>query len=73
MEVHLASNETITEGTLTRQPTQEGTVVFDDVVFGVHPGSRVKVQFTSDPPTSIIALTVDIDDCDSDQVEYKKE
>jgi len=87
MEVHLRvhgsnnktksenkENQYVVEGTLTRQPTHQGIVVFDDVVLGVLPGSEVLVRFSSDPLTTVVDNPIEVDPCDpSDQVLYRQE
>jgi len=73
MEVHLkVKKDVFVTGTLTRQPTRQGVVVFDDVIFGVLPGSKVQVHFSSEPPTTNVEENIRIDSCDSSQVLYYK-
>jgi NADH:ubiquinone oxidoreductase subunit 6 (subunit J) len=61
------------QGTITRQPTRDGKVHFDDVIFGVLPGEELKITFSTDPKTSIISLDLRIDECDNDQVLLKRD
>eukprot|EP01102_Stenamoeba_stenopodia_P014664 TRINITY_DN4896_c0_g1_i3.p1 TRINITY_DN4896_c0_g1~~TRINITY_DN4896_c0_g1_i3.p1 ORF type:complete len:1045 (-),score=275.20 TRINITY_DN4896_c0_g1_i3:1905-5039(-) len=73
MQVNLKVKKDIyVTGTLTRQPTRQGVVVFDDVIFGVEPGSKVPIHFTSDPTTTDISDHIAIDRCSSDQLLYVK-
>jgi len=75
MEVRLQveNNDTYVTGTTVRQPTHEGRVFFDDVVFGVLPGSSIPLRLYSDPPTTTIHLSLKIDSCHSDQELYERD
>jgi len=74
MQVQLQVNkkDIYVTGTLVRQPTRQGIVLFDDVVFGVLPGTKLELRFSSKPATSTILDPVSIDSCDSDQVLFER-
>eukprot|EP01102_Stenamoeba_stenopodia_P022584 TRINITY_DN9486_c0_g1_i2.p1 TRINITY_DN9486_c0_g1~~TRINITY_DN9486_c0_g1_i2.p1 ORF type:complete len:469 (+),score=89.94 TRINITY_DN9486_c0_g1_i2:1994-3400(+) len=73
MEVNLKVDDDIyVIGTLVRQPTLQGVVVFDDVIFGVVPGSKVDIRISSEPATTSIDDRISIEKCHSDQVLYKR-
>jgi len=73
MEVNLIVDDDIfLTGTLVRQPSRQGVIVFDDVVFGVLPGTKIDIRISSEPATTTIDDHVTIDKCDSDQVLYER-
>lgn len=75
MEVHLhvENNDTapVISGTIVRQPTRAGEVVFDDVLLGAEPNTQAKIHFDSEPRTTSFDVRVLVSDCSSGDVIYK--